>query len=73
MLTYRYGNFSGHIVSIKIIKDDLHYVSHFSGKVLLKLCLARQKTHSIVSSKCANSKLSENQYCANSNTGEKVG
>ena len=77
MLTYR----NGHIVPLTLIKGNLHYLSHFSGKVVLKFFLVRHKTHSIISHKCANSALSryitswvrelrvsESQYCAISNT-----
>ena len=43
----------------KLIKGNLHYLSYFFWKVLLKFCPVRHKTHSIASPKCANSKLSE--------------
>ena len=59
LMTCRNRHIPGHIVLLELIKGNLHYLSHFSGKVLLKFCLVRHKTHSIVSLKRTNSKLSE--------------
>ena len=53
------GHIYGHLVPRKLRKGNLHYLSIFSGKVLLKFCLIRHKTHSIFFPKCANSKMSE--------------
>ena len=59
LLTYRNSHISGHCL---ILKRNHHYLSHFAGKVLLKFCLFRHKTHSIVSPKCANLKLKEYNF-----------
>ena len=47
MLTYRNGHIFGHFVPFKLVKANLHNLSDFSGKVLLKHCLVRYKTYSM--------------------------
>ena len=67
MLTNTNGHISEHILPLELIQSDLHYLDdlsvHYlddlSGRVLPKFYLVRQKTHSIVSLKCAKSKLRE--------------